>query len=48
MLYGRIGVTFVYEFALRSMILEGSGLQLPLIGTVKENSRQDSPEKWRR
>ena len=27
------------------MVLEGSGLQLPKIGAVKENSRTGSPEK---
>ena len=41
MLYGRIGVTYAYEFELRVRI-EGGGLQLSKIGG---GQREDSAEK---
>ena len=44
MLYGKIQVTFVYNFALRKF--EGCTQQSSEIGGgVKENSGADSPEK---
>ena len=39
MSYGKIGVTFVYKFALRKT-LEGGGLQLPKRRAVKETSER--------
>ena len=44
MLYGKIGGTFVWNLHLESLILEGSGLQLPTIGGVKETQWQ-TPQK---
>ena len=40
---GKIGVTFVYNFALGKLILEGGGLQLPKIGGDQRELRGGQP-----